>query len=295
MHVASDIHHDIDGNRVAERPDVEADVIVVPGDAMAPGSHALRLVRWMYPDTSIPLIYVPGNHDFYSESNPKKFKIDPTLKTAWESERVRMREVAASLGVILLDDDVAVLELGGEQVRFIGSTLWTSFKARPSHVMWADAVTEAKARMNDYAFIKTGRGRSKDKLRPRDTVDAHKRSVSFIEGVLSEPFDGATVVVTHMCPSFRSLNNWDPERPREFSDMDWCYASDLEHLMTGDTAPEVFLHGHVHKSLDYEVGDTRVVCNARGYPRPNGTRENPDFDPCLVVEVEPRRTCRYGI
>ena len=60
--------------------------------------------------------------------------------------------------------------------------------------------------------------------------------------------------------------------------------------MTGDAAPELWLHGHVHRSYDYFVGDVRLVCNPRGYPDPRGPgrRENPDFNPSLVVEVEPR-------
>ncbi|TWI70531.1 calcineurin-like phosphoesterase family protein [Bradyrhizobium huanghuaihaiense] len=289
LHAVSDLHDDIAGNQIGDWPVVDADVIVVAGDAMAPGSHALRLVRRLYPETSIPLVYVPGNHDFYSENNPKIVARDPSLKTTWEAERERMRDVAAALGISLLDDDVDVFDVAGEQVRVIGSTLWSSFKARPPHMMWGDAAEEARRRMNDYSMIKTGRGRGRDKLRPGDTVDAHKRSVAFIEQTLAMPFDGATVVVTHMCPSYRSLSGWDPEKPRGFQQLDYCYASDLEHLMTGDTAPELWLHGHVHRSLDYSVGDVRVLCNPRGYPAPGG-RENPDFDQALVVEVERRPT-----
>jgi hypothetical protein len=44
----------------------------------------------------------------------------------------------------------------------------------------------------------------------------------------------------------------------------------------------------VHKSHDYILGSTRVVANPRGYPefeRANSPRENPNFDPTLVIEV----------
>ena len=87
----------------------------------------------------------------------------------------------------------------------------------------------------------------------------------------------------------RSLLGWDPERPR-LNDLDWCYASDLEHLMTGDGAPALWLHGHIHCNRDYFVGDTRVVSNPRGYPNLGGRRENPGFDPTLIVELEPKLT-----
>ena len=43
----------------------------------------------------------------------------------------------------------------------------------------------------------------------------------------------------------------------------------------------LWIHGHTHISFDYQVGDTRVVCNARGYPGEQGTSMNP----ALVIEV----------
>ena len=44
--------------------------------------------------------------------------------------------------------------------------------------------------------------------------------------------------------------------------------------------PQLWVHGHVHNSCDYKVGDaTRIVCNPHGYGD-----ENPRFDGSLVVE-----------
>jgi hypothetical protein len=60
--------------------------------------------------------------------------------------------------------------------------------------------------MNDYRAIKTGAGRSRDKLAPGATVDAHKASVRFIAKALADRLDGMdAVVVTHMAPPHRSL------------------------------------------------------------------------------------------
>jgi hypothetical protein len=73
-----------------------------------------------------------------------------------------------------------------------------------------------------------------------------------------------------------------------FTELDWCYASNLDHLMQGPNAPSLWIHGHIHRNQDYVVGSTRVIANPRGYPTrfvPNAPRENPDFDPRLVVEV----------
>ncbi len=111
----------------------------------------------------------------------------------------------------------------------------------------------------------------------------------YIEKTLAErPAGQAAVVITHHAPSPRSLLRYPA-----LTELDHCYTSDLERLCVGDAAPSLWLHGHIHSNCDYVVGDTtRVVCNPRGYPdrRHASGRENPDFDPCLVVEVEPRPT-----
>jgi hypothetical protein len=42
----------------------------------------------------------------------------------------------------------------------------------------------------------------------------------------------------------------------------------------------LWVHGHVHASFDYRIGDTRVLANPQGHGD-----ENPAFRPGLVVEV----------
>lgn len=278
INFVSDLHVDIRDNGNFMPPAVDADVTVVAGDARAPGTLALRKVRDLYPDRARPLIYVPGNHDFFSYHDPRR----PELKTTFEQQKFAMPSIAADLGITFLDDSTIVI--GG--VRFLGSTLWTDFSARPGYLSFADAVREASGPrgMNDYRYIKTGAGKSRDRLMPRDTVNAHKASRAFLEHELAEPHDGDTIVITHHAPSYRSLRNGG----LSFDDLDWCYASNLEALMHGDNAPALWLHGHIHANRDYNVGNTRIVANPRGYPLRAGVRENPDFNPALVVELEPK-------
>lgn len=291
IHIVSDLHVDIRGNGFVPPDDVEADLLVVAGDGMAPATLAMPWLRRAYgPD--LPIIYVRGNHDYYSDHR------SPDTKTTWERQRDHGPRVAADHGIILLDD--ASVEIGGVggvgAIRFIGSTLWTDFSARPPHIGFDDAVRQAQREMNDYHLIKTGRGRSKDKLRPRDTINAHRASRAYIERTLAEPTECAeTVLITHHAPSYRSLLN----KGLSFADLDFCYASNCEHWFTGVGMPEGYvpptlaIHGHVHKNQDYVIGSTRIVANPRGYPMqfaPNSPRENPDFDPSLVVEVGPYLT-----
>jgi len=45
---------------------------------------------------------------------------------------------------------------------------------------------------------------------------------------------------------------------------------------------KLWCHGHIHKSKDYMIGDTRVVANPYGYYE---YEINPDFDATKVIEI----------
>jgi Icc-related predicted phosphoesterase len=46
--------------------------------------------------------------------------------------------------------------------------------------------------------------------------------------------------------------------------------------------PPLWIHGHIHKSFDYRIEKTRIVCNPRGYA---STAENKEFRPDFTLEV----------
>jgi hypothetical protein len=296
IHPASDGHFDMQGNG-GETPDVDCDVVVYGGDGMAPATEEIPEIRKRYPGKTI--IAIAGNHSFYSDHRR------PELKTTWEYQREHAPTIAALHDVIWLDNGSVVID----DVRFLGCTLWTDFMSRASHVSFNDAARGA-LRMNDYRLIKTGRGRSGDTLKPRDTINDHKRSVKWLQEQLATEFDGETVVVTHHAPSEKSLM-----ASRPYYDLDWCYASNCEWLMHPYDAdnnphnlapthvpPVLWQHGHVHSQHDYVVGDTRVLCNSRGYPaghhytwRDGGPRENPNFDDQLVVKIGRDLNLRPGM
>ena len=113
---------------------------------------------------------------------------------------------------------------------------------------------------------------------PLDSAALFQRNVAWLESCLKTPWRGTTVVVTHHAPSARSV-----ESRFEGSPLNACFASHLDHLVRSDLAA-VWIHGHMHHSIDYRVNGTRVVCNPRGYAR-DGRNENPHFDPDFLLEV----------
>jgi len=246
IHVLSDLHAEFSP---FQPPPTEADVVVLAGDTSM-GTRGIALAREWFPDR--PVLYVAGNHEFYRESMTRLPR--------------KLADVARAAGVHYLENAQAVI--GG--VRFLGCTLWTDFElfGERHHSMAA-----AQATMNDFRLIRVAP--EYRRFRPADARVSHLVSLDWLLAALDTPFDGPTVVVTHHAPSLRSVNaryRHDPATP--------AYASDLEYLLDGRAS--LWIHGHTHVCVDYEMGGTRVLSNQRGYP--NDVVEG--FDPARVVEVE---------
>jgi hypothetical protein len=216
----------------------------------------------------------PRKSRYYSHFD----KHQPDLKTTYERERENAPRLAEQLEITLLDNASCVLEDG---TRVLGTTLWTDFLNRPPYMSHQDAVREAM-RMNDYRCIKVGEGRSKDLFKPRDSIAAHKFAVKWLTAELAKPHDdGDTIVVSHHQPM--------PTPGKPIEHLDHCYSSaSLGHLFEGENVPTLWIHGHVHRNADHMIGNTRVLANPRGYPMSfmkNAPRENPHFDPEMVIEI----------
>ncbi len=113
----SDLHQERPENAwdpAAGRPAAGFDVAVVAGDVHVPLIRSLEWLAERLP--GVPVVYVPGNHDFWWDRGEERYTIQGQLE--------RGRERAAALGIHLLHDDVAVI--GG--TRFLGGTLWTDFR-----------------------------------------------------------------------------------------------------------------------------------------------------------------------
>jgi Icc-related predicted phosphoesterase len=85
----------------------------------------------------------------------------------------------------------------------------------------------------------------------------------------------SSVIVTHHAPSMLSL----PEHRRS-EEISSAYASNLEPLIL-QYQPRLWIHGHIHHSNNYCIGETRVLANPRSYP----DKPNPDFVSDLVIDV----------
>ena len=145
-------------------------------------------------------------------------------------------------------------------IRFVGATLW--FPGTPDEALYRGC-------LNDFRMI-------------ADFVpwvhDTHTAHLAFLKANM-HPGD---VVVTHHLPHPRSIAaQYSGSALNRF-----FLAEDAAELVERSGA-RLWVHGHTHTHCDYAVGETRVVCNPRGYPgeSSNGVGFGFGFDLGCIVDV----------
>ena len=240
-------------------------VAIVAGDVTAPVG---RSMKWLYENLvmkGVEVVFVAGNHEHYGQC------FEDSMATGYAAR-------AKYPGVHFLENDEVVID----GVRFLGATMWTDFNLYENVPA---AIREAYLAMNDYRQIhsKFPDGTLR-RFEPEMTRAIHQESRLWLRVALARKHDGPTVVVTHHCPHYMSIDkqysgqllnaaftsNFDPEI-REFQ-------------------PDFWIHGHTHVGFDYVVPDTRtrVVCNPRGYVRETYARkevENKKYEPYKTIEI----------
>ena len=150
------------------------------------------------------------------------------------------------------------LEIDG--VLFVGATLWTDMNQGDAMTMY-----HLKDGMNDYHQIRMQTNGNYHRLVPERTYFEHQRTLEFLQIALANNRQRKqprpVVVVTHHAPSRLSI------KPRYENDhlMNGGYSSDLSNIMLDHPEIRVWTHGHTHDEFRYQIGETTVLCNPRGY------------------------------
>ena len=278
--VCSDLHLEF-GN--IQLPNTEnADVLVLSGDICV----AAKLLPWdddiligsisnythhFFQDVCAQfknVVYVLGNHEHYHSDFAK------TL------DNIKHRLGYLNNLHILEKETVTI-----DGITFVGGTLWTDMNNEDPLTLF-----HMKDMMNDFVCVdnsaRTTHFKDEDgnyhtrtaRFTPEDSVEEHKRTVEFIRLVTEGKQNGSFVVVGHHSPSRLSTH------PRYAQDtvMNGGYSSHLDFFIEDHPQIKLWTHGHTHEPFDYKIGETRILCNPRGYV--NYEKRATDFE-LKYVEV----------
>jgi Icc-related predicted phosphoesterase len=276
--LASDIH--LEFADLILKNEENADVLILSGDICTakvfkhkPKERAMvkdffKRCAFQFPH----VVYIMGNHEHYD------FDIAKTY------DRLKA-ELADLPNIHLLEKET----WDHNGATFVGGTLWTDMNKNDSLTLW-----HCGQRMNDFQLITNSNRKTHHKnvvyaknsengspLRDangelviervdhyekssrwsaEDSVEDHKKMLDYIR-IATEDKTKQYVVVTHHAPTSISIAEWY----KHDTLMNGAFASDLSEFIMDRPQIKMWTHGHMHNVSDYMVGDTRVVCNPRGY------------------------------
>lgn len=211
----------------------------------------LKRVSFQFPH----VVYVAGNHEFYHGR--------------WFDSIEHLRaECSKFPNIHFLERETVTIG----DITFIGGTLWTDMNKMDPLTLHA-----VRDMMNDFSLIRNDKA-GFIPVKPADTVERFRKTVDYIRLVVEGKHDQKFVVVGHHSPSLLSCH----EYYKHDKLMNGAYHSDLSDFILDRPQIKLWTHGHTHHPFDYMIGETRIVCNPRGY---EGYETDSGWNPNLTIEV----------
>jgi predicted phosphohydrolase len=179
-----------------------------------------------------PAVFVMGKSEYWNEE----------LLTGLAAAK----GLAHDLGITLLDNNA--VDLAG--VRFVGGTLWVD-----GRLSGLNETLEAPTG-DDIDVVHAGGAR---RMMVSDAITLHQKTRRALDQMLAaRRRHQKVVVVTHHAPHPLCLPPQIRDTPAA-----GVFASDLSELID-DRQPDLWVHGHIHRRVDFVRAGTRIVCNAAG-------------------------------
>ena len=241
------------------------DVLCLAGDVMDMHVGFYDTLKLFSDQFRCPIVFVHGNHSFYNSN--REVVVNSTLDA-----------VSKIQGVHWLD--CSSVTINGQ--RFLGTPLWYRRSRPPSNILsteeeWQEGFIREYNTVTKQVYV----SRWSDFRWIEDlsswVYDQNSRALSFLLDNMSEN----DVVISHMLPSRLCV---DVKYERSITNAWFVY--DVEPLIV-DRKPLVWCFGHTHTSHDFDLGNTRMVCNPLGYI--TAGEVNVSFDENKTIEVLPRK------
>jgi predicted phosphodiesterase len=248
IRIVSDLHLEAWSGRNPEtlaidflpRDDRDAEsILVLAGDISSSPSQLIAFINTVMPRFA-NTIFIPGNHEWYRHEY-----------YAWNDE-MRDRFTKYCNGLIFAIDAIGYVELAG--VRFIYTTLWGDGGHDAADNLLVDRG------LNDFRLIRF----EGERFTVQDMMREYKEQKAMLDEILKAPFGGKTVVITHHLPSRRLVSErfW----PGDGSDgINGGFVGDCDDILAYDHAPNLWIFGHTHDTVDMLLWKTRCVANPAGY------------------------------
>lgn len=264
IRVISDLHIDVNKKYISHFEWADKDILtIIAGDTAGSLEVTAPFIRKWFNNA----ILIGGNHIVYNKERKSIQQLYMDYKT----------EFPLTETISFLENDYKVID----DAVFIGATLWTDY-AYNGNI--EDNIDEALHRMNDFQWgiFKDANGKNIS-LRPKHLLGMFRESLAFIKESYDQ-FAGSgkkIILAVHHGVSPKAI-----KKEYRYSSLSAAYISDLESYIINNM-PELSLivHGHIHKRVQYKIGNIPVICNPCGYIDYSENENIPAWDKNLIVEV----------
>ncbi len=260
VRIMSDIHNEFVREKsgtdyvVPELADDKASILILAGDIGLLGRKQTWLGFLSQCSSRFKGVFlIEGNHEWYHGN----------------IEKLSYRKAIAEHGIQNVHTGHLIIE--DEKIAIIGTTLWTDFFGGNPIAMF-----DISQGLLDYRLIKVGV--DYHRLTPEYVLALHHRQKKrLFEDIDHYAELGYTViVVTHHHPSLQGIISGYRNDP-----LNAGFVSDLEKEVQSRKIA-YWICGHCHTAMEYTIGETRVICNPKGYPDERGN----GFDPLNKLNVQ---------
>ena len=285
--LASDIH--LEFGPITLNNDENADVLILAGDICVAAhfkeagptytKHLAKEYRQFFDHIckEFPqVIYILGNHESYSGDvahsyNTLKFHLDYGNLHILEKETWTHQGHTFIGGTLWTDmnrlDPLTMSYCQGamndfREVKNSNRMVVRNVPVYERNPLWTDDGKNGGQYSKDAtgAMINIGYKSKEEPARwtPEDSALDHAKMLAYVDHVTRDP--GSYIVVGHHCPSELSV------APQYKGDLlNGAFRSGLDDFIESRPQIKFWFHGHTHHNFNYWIGETRVVCNPRGY------------------------------
>jgi len=244
--ILSDIHVDINySDKDLVTPSIckyikkhSLDMMIIAGDVASDYKITLDSLRDIEDVGKVPCLYVPGNHDIWTENYPEK--------TSWEIyELLKSYSNNLANGPYEIDKDWIV----------IGDLGWYDF-----------GFGARKYSLNDFKKMKYKERVWQDSIKAvwdRSTLKMHKYFLDKLERQLNRYRNKNIIMVTHVLP----LSDFTVQPPSPMWEYMNAFLGSPEYGALFLRHPNVkyAVSGHVHYRKQIKINNTEFICNCLGY------------------------------
>lgn len=249
IQIMSDLHINQDKSYNIKK--INSDLILVAGDT---SYNIYNTIEFLQKQSTMlddkPIVFIAGNHEY------EDYGVLNSINIAKEM-------CDKSKKIIFLEND----RISFEDFTIIGATLWTDFKLFGEVESYF--CEQSVKNFSDFERIFYN---DTHRISPHIVKNLFNKSYQYLDFALNNKTTDKNIIVTHFAPHFNSIH----ERYKNIYSSSY-FASNCEALLGRN---ELWIHGHTHTNFNYNIEDTKIICNPKGY----GV-ENTYFDENLIFDT----------